>query len=172
MKSNKSRVRKRRKQLFVERFGGKCVICGYDKCLNSLHFHHVNGDKEYRAVELMNFSIEKAEKELEKCILVCANCHGEIHSENYFFDYLPTRPINWKKVECEFCHKKFKTKRNDQKFCTKRCSELSQRRVKNRPEKEELEKLIKEFSWVDLGRLFGVSDNAVRKWARKYNLEL
>jgi Zn finger protein HypA/HybF involved in hydrogenase expression len=49
------------------------------------------------------------------------------------------------------------------------CSFISKRKV-DRPNKEELQKMIKEMSWIAIGKQYGVSDNAVRKWARKYNL--
>ena len=60
--------------------GGKCVSCGYDKCRRSLHFHHVIlenkkfsiGTNSYRRWDTMK-------QELDKCILVCGNCHGELH---------------------------------------------------------------------------------------------
>lgn len=171
-KENRVKVRKRRKQLFVDRFGGKCSICGYDKCINSLDFHHIDPNKkEYPPSYLMNLSIENAQKELEKCILVCKNCHGEIHSENYDFNIDVTKYIRkWNEIECGFCHTKFLTMNDDRKFCSDTCSQLSQMKVKNRPDKKELKNLIEKYNWTELGRMYNVSDNAIRKWARKYGL--
>ena len=171
-KCNRVKTRKRRKQLFVDRFGGKCQICGYNKCINSLIFHHVDKNtKEFSPCDAMNISIERGEKELEKCILICANCHGEIHSENYNYEYdISNLFTPWHEITCEFCNKKFKTKRLDLKFCGSKCSQLSQRKVKDRPTESELKKLIDENTWTDIGRIFGVSDNTIRKWARKYEL--
>lgn len=60
--------------------GGKCVCCGYFKYHGALEFHHLNPDeKDYglAAGRLKKFETSKAE--LDKCILVCANCHREIH---------------------------------------------------------------------------------------------
>jgi uncharacterized protein YjcR len=42
--------------------------------------------------------------------------------------------------------------------------------MKNRPNKEELQKLIDNYSWVYIGKLYNVSDNAIRKWARNYKI--
>jgi len=59
-----------------------CSICGYNKCARALDFHHPN-DKEFdisRAV-LNHTNIDKIKKEMEKCIIVCKNCHTEIHSK-------------------------------------------------------------------------------------------
>ena len=55
-----------------------CAICGYNKCDNALEFHHTNPrDKIFSIGTLRGHLAE----ELNKCILLCANCHKEIHSE-------------------------------------------------------------------------------------------
>jgi len=61
--------------------GGKCCLCGYDKCLASLEFHHLDPTlKEVSTKQGMSsLSGKKFLAETEKCILVCANCHREIH---------------------------------------------------------------------------------------------
>lgn len=66
----------------VEYKGGKCSICGYDKCLASLDFHHTNQDDKEFNISGMRFGYrvtDGVKKELDKCILVCRNCHSEIH---------------------------------------------------------------------------------------------
>jgi hypothetical protein len=61
-------------------YGGKCVKCGYDKCVDALEFHHVDPTvKEFHLGEARGRNIKTLKKELEKCILVCRNCHTEIH---------------------------------------------------------------------------------------------
>lgn len=71
---------KSRKEEFVRLLGGKCGKCGYGKCIAALDFHHKGGNKEGHVAHLIkNFSKEKALKEIKKCILVCANCHRELH---------------------------------------------------------------------------------------------
>jgi ferredoxin len=73
------------KQKLVEIKGGKCVMCGYCKNNAALHFHHIDpkekdfGFSKFRATAF-NKNKEKILQELDKCILVCANCHAEIHS--------------------------------------------------------------------------------------------
>jgi len=62
-----------------------CSICGYNSCPDALHFHHVNqNDKEFNLCirSLPKNSNEKIIDELHKCILVCANCHAELHWRN------------------------------------------------------------------------------------------
>ena len=72
--------RKNLKKEFVEYKGGKCQICGYNKCYKALHFHHINSSlKEFEISDKSLSSLEKAKNELNKCMLVCSNCHSEIH---------------------------------------------------------------------------------------------
>jgi hypothetical protein len=62
--------------------GGACTKCGYSKCQDALEFHHVDPSvKEFHLGEARGYNIEKLRTELEKCILVCRNCHTEIHAE-------------------------------------------------------------------------------------------
>jgi len=57
-----------------------CNICGYSKCKQALEFHHVDPQiKEYKISDLSTHKEDIIVLELEKCILVCANCHREIH---------------------------------------------------------------------------------------------
>lgn len=69
-----------KKQSLVNSLGGKCSICGYNKCLPALEFHHQD-EKLGALSELMKKSFKFALEEVKKCILVCANCHREIHEE-------------------------------------------------------------------------------------------
>ncbi len=63
--------------------GGKCSKCGYDKSFCALDFHHNRGQKEGTVSLLIkSFSKQKALKEIEKCILLCANCHRELHNRD------------------------------------------------------------------------------------------
>lgn len=77
---NVSEFRKHLKEKLVKYKGGKCEICGYDKCITALEFHHINpNEKEFGIGSMKVLSFEKCKKEVDKCILVCANCHREIH---------------------------------------------------------------------------------------------
>jgi len=69
-----------RKLFFVKKFGEKCAHCGYAKNLGALAFHHLHG-KEFQldVRSLSNRHIEPILKELKKCILLCNNCHAEVH---------------------------------------------------------------------------------------------
>lgn len=76
--------RQKIKELAVEYKGGKCKKCGYNKCIWSLEFHHVNSlEKEFSLSKYQSFRWDKVKKELDKCILVCSNCHRELHYNEY-----------------------------------------------------------------------------------------
>lgn len=71
-----------RKRQFVILKGGKCSICGYNRNLAGLTFHHEDPAQKELGLnirKLSNNSISKLKKEIDKCILVCHNCHMELH---------------------------------------------------------------------------------------------
>jgi 5-methylcytosine-specific restriction endonuclease McrA len=71
--------RRKNKKKLVEYKGGKCQICGYDRCIKALDFHHINPIEKEFELTFMNRKWEVLKKEADKCILVCSNCHREIH---------------------------------------------------------------------------------------------
>lgn len=60
-----------RRQRLIDKHGGRCVICGFDRCLAALDFHHIDPDEKDGKAE--------TEEEASKCVLLCANCHREHH---------------------------------------------------------------------------------------------
>ena len=68
------------KSLAVEYKGGKCSICGYNKSMAALEFHHINPNEKDKDYFNMRGGLSpKLKTELDKCVLLCANCHREIH---------------------------------------------------------------------------------------------
>lgn len=62
--------------------GGACERCGYNKCMKALHFHHLDpSEKDFHITGSEYHSWEKVVKELNKCLLLCANCHYEEHEK-------------------------------------------------------------------------------------------
>ena len=73
--------RRKIKALAIEYKGKKCQVCGYNKYQGALDLHHINGEKEFSIGEKgYTRSWEKVKAELDKCILVCANCHRELEA--------------------------------------------------------------------------------------------
>lgn len=74
--------RRRAKQRLVEEAGGRCEICGYNRYLGALQFHHLNPSA--KAFSLSRRGCTRAFAELQaeavKCALLCANCHAEVEN--------------------------------------------------------------------------------------------
>lgn len=94
-------VSKRRRGLkdkLINHFGGKCVKCGYDKCKGALSFHHLDPNKkDFKISDGRCRSFENNVEEASKCILVCSNCHAEIHEE--LKQSAVTQSVEWLAVD-------------------------------------------------------------------------
>lgn len=75
--------RNKLKKKLMDILGGKCSGCGYDKCSRVLSFHHINpAEKEFQIGPNIRIkSYDAVEKEVKKCVLLCANCHSEEHGK-------------------------------------------------------------------------------------------
>ena len=73
--------RVRTKQKLVDYKGGECCRCGYKKETKALTFHHLNPEEKDFTIGGKSWSFERLKKEVDKCILLCANCHIETHEE-------------------------------------------------------------------------------------------
>jgi hypothetical protein len=136
MSKNKSiqiRVTERRRNLkkqAINYLGGKCSICGYNKSVNALHFHHKDPTQKDFGISKSIKSWEKIKIELDKCILLCANCHAEEHEKLFKikFDSIKILPKQNKSIEykCDYCGitlitYKSKIDRSKHIFCGTEC---------------------------------------------------
>lgn len=167
----KDTLKRRRdfKQQCIDYKGNKCSICGYNKCMAALDFHHIDPTQK-------DFNISKArvcspndkiKLELDKCLLICSNCHRELHfNETDVIDYVPEIKIK-QDLKCKDCNKSI-TKKDGR--CLD-CLQLFRDKQTKRPSKEQLEQDIIDLkhNMCAIGRKYGVSDNAVRKWIKKYH---
>lgn len=170
-----------RKKHLVELKGGKCQVCGYCDCLRALSFHHrIPKDKKYnldlRTIGNRKWSIIL--EEVEKCDLVCMNCHAEIHDKETCKKYLEYEKRHKdSSIEiCINCGKDFKATyslkgRGGGKYCSARCASVGNRVVKNRPNKISLEWLVNTRPTTKIAEAYNVSDKAVWKWCKQYGIE-
>lgn len=76
--------RQKIKNKAVEYKGGKCEKCGYNKCNWAFDFHHLDKiEKTFSISKYSSLSWDKIKKELDKCRMLCANCHRELHYQEY-----------------------------------------------------------------------------------------
>ena len=140
----------------------KCECCGLKEWLNEpipLELDHVDGDHYNNTIENLK--------------ILCPNCHAKTptyrgkNKRNKNSETIKTKKerIRTKKIyNCSSCGVKLKTKCKTG-LCNS-CHSKSQRKVE-RPSKEQLLKEIQESSYLAVGRKYGVSDNAIRKWINK-----
>lgn len=81
----KKAVVKRRKKIrewAIQYKGGQCSLCGYNHCPAALEFHHRDPKRKDFGVSMngLTRAWSKVQTEIDKCVLVCANCHREIHA--------------------------------------------------------------------------------------------
>lgn len=175
-----------RKITLINMFGGSCQKCGYNKCLRALAFHHL--DKSTKKFSLGHHVLQSKSwdsilEEVKKCSLLCCNCHNETHAEEdktyqFFIEEKiykgrPPKKLKERRIiipyNCEYCKKEFMPLTKFSKFCSLECSGFTQRKV-TWPTKEQLIEDIRNMPFTKVGQKYKVSDNAVRKWAKKYNI--
>lgn len=134
-----SERRRSLKQKAIAYKGGKCERCGYSKSIRSLVFHHVNPEeKDFGIGSSYSTKWNIVKNELDKCIMLCANCHGEVHDEidkvNNKLSYDRMRRVVPKKLDntgsviksCFNCKKEikvFKSAEHKRNFCSRTCSD-------------------------------------------------
>lgn len=173
--------RRNTKRRLIEGFGGKCCCCGYNRCMGSLDFHHLDGDeKESLISTLITKHIsawEKIVKEVVKCVLVCKNCHGEINAglrkipkkaRRFKSNYSP--PKRKPTGQCAVCEK-------DVYYgaicCGKKCAAKRGRDGATKHIKDsDLKKHIQQGdSYLKISIKYGVSDAAIRKRCKKIGIK-
>jgi hypothetical protein len=176
----------RLKQEAVKLKGGKCKQCGWTGNIAAFQFHHRDpSKKEFGISNGYTTNWEKYWLEVEKCDLLCANCHMIIHSENsdetflqdvekYTGRDLISSDILWKNQthtptiysrDCPVCKNKFNTSRKTKYLCSNKCSGNFKRKCV-RPSKEEFMKLMDEMSITNIAKKYGVSNGAINKWRK------
>lgn len=161
-----------RKKKAIELLGGKCCNCGYDKNHAALDFHHVDpSTKSYQWDELRLKCWKSIVNELQKCILLCRNCHAEHHWKEHENTYCENNKLNTEQPKIQSTGKCKKCNEDvyGTIYCSLQCASYSKRKV-SRPSADELKEMISKKSYCAIAKEYGVSDNSIRKWAKSYGL--
>lgn len=179
MSKNSDRVklwRKNTKDRIVKTMGSKCVICGYTKCTAALEVHHLDPTKKDFSLGSKRASAcswEKVVVELRKGVLLCSNCHREVHAgvstvpksaarfDEKYADYRALDKLE-KMEPCPVC--------SDPKpprliTCSKSCAAKRSRKVDW--SEVDLPTMLQTMSPEVIGDVLGVSGAAVRKQCKK-----
>lgn len=172
--------RKRTKQRMVDSMDNCCVICGYKKCQYALEFHHLDPSKKdfsFGAIRADIISWNSIVEELRKCVLLCSNCHKEVHAG------ISTIPINAssfseeyaeyrkeKIIEMNACLVCGTMKNSALVTCSKKCA--GKRTWHINWDQYDLPALIKQKSIVQIAYELGVSDSAIHKRLKKLNIPI
>lgn len=172
MSVSSERVKKWRsstKDRMVEAMGGKCQCCGYSKTNKALAFHHVDPTKKdmgFGDTRANPKSWNKIVEELRKCILVCHNCHSEIHDgirdlpkkyTKFNEDFSDYRKI----IDYDNCPVCGTEKPVKQKFCSHKCAQTNKRKVDW--DNIDLLDLMSKHTISDLEKMLGISNAAIYK---------
>lgn len=174
--------RRRTKLRLIEAFGGKCGLCGYNRSVRNLAFHHLDPSmKEGGFGQYQSLAWAKVIIEVRKCVMLCANCHGEVHDglitdltgcprfdETFATDKLT--PV----FDCVVCgHPR---KKRQSATCSHECSKTHRLKLGNkqtqRPDKAALSLMLTERNCPKIAADFGVTSKTVRKWAHAYGLTI
>lgn len=186
-------VQKRRDLLkfkAVEYKGGKCEICGYNKNYAALEFHHLDpSQKDFGIAQSGETrSWDEIQNELDKCIMVCANCHRELHNPDWSKDNIDNRLNSYKsKQKLEIPDKEVLEKElnsgKTQKDIARQfkvsvptlkrwLKSYSLNKVKPyRPSKEEIENGLKTHSALQLSKIYQMSDKGFYKLCQRLNID-
>lgn len=74
--------RRQMKAILVKEAGGRCRLCGYDRYVGALQFHHLDPDAKRFSLSVRGLtrSLDEAREESRKCVLLCSNCHAEVEA--------------------------------------------------------------------------------------------
>lgn len=173
------RHRNKRKQDLANCLGGKCARCSYNTTVKALDFHHIDPtQKSFTISQIINKDLSLQLEEIKKCVLLCANCHRELHAGIWniedidipkFIDKITKEKIKDIKKECSNCKTVFFLTHRTRLYCSEKCSGIGRRKIE-RPSREELQKLVWEKPSTQIAKQYGVSDRMIGKWCEAYNI--
>ena len=166
--NQKLRGLKRKYEAVLQR-GGKCEKCGYNKNLSALEFHHRNPEEKKFQIDMRrcsNTNLETLKEELDKCELLCSNCHHEYHNSDLSLDNVSKIISNSSKTSfsnpsgniCPVCGQRF-SKVTGKIYCSEQCKWKD----KGYPSLDEVNRKYEELkSWEKVAKSFGLTRKIIQ----------
>lgn len=171
------RWRKKTKALVVEAMGNKCCKCGYDKHIEALTFHHLDPDEKDNTIA--NFlrnprRLDKIVDELKKCVMLCSNCHIELHAGHWNIADITLIEIDESIIDsgrrskritgqCPVCHGDV----SGTITCSRSCAAKLARTIEW-PDISIVLDMVSQSNYSAVARVLGVSSMAVKKYIKKH----
>lgn len=163
----------KRKLYLIDLRKSCCEKCGYNKNLAAFDFHHKDSSQKESQLDirkLSNSTMEWIMKEFEKCLVLCANCHREIHNEDLILEQvrkevkaLETSVVEIKEQGCK-C-KDCGVEINYTYIRCKTCSDKAKRKVE-RPDLNILQKELSENGVTWCSKKYKVARGTIKKWLK------
>ena len=172
--------RRNTKQKLVEALGSCCQICQYSRSNSALELHHIDpNEKEFALSKYMSSSVkswDSLKEEASKCILLCANCHREVHDKTVelpttfqkFDESLVTS--HKQKPKDTPCLKCGILKDHKLTFCSHQCADFNRRKLDLTKDKLEEYLITYNGNLTTIAKLLNISDNGFKKRCLKEGL--
>jgi len=147
---------------------------GYNQSYGTINAQKLTPEYVLKIIDDLKNTNDNTEKIGEKYQVSGRTVRAINTGESWYFDNIEY-PIRKKENNyitkiCPICKKEFQTDDNRTMYCSLKCVGISQRKVINRPEPLELAKVIIDKGFEEVGRIYGVNGNSIRKWCVGYDI--
>lgn len=179
-----SETRRKLKAKAVAYLGGKCANCGYSKSNSALEFHHLDPNEKDMNISGKVMSWSKMTAELDKCVLLCSNCHKEVHDELRQAHLASQRDLARSEVKerkprilltCPVCGSKFSItpsahkRRSGEHYCKTSCA--TEGRSLLMPSKDDIVAFLTCHTMKELAIKLGVDPSTLSRKCRKLGVD-
>lgn len=162
--------RRRIKQSLVKAFGDKCYLCGLEFNPWIFELHHIDPNTKLFGLGSSGItrSKDRCALEAKKCVMLCANCHREVEHGGRTYNLVSNFNAEVFYNTMSELSGESERIRKAERLAVKKS--LAKKDAPLKPDRDALKSLIRDMPFTQIGNMYGVSDNAIRKWAKGYGL--
>lgn len=167
---NVTEYRKRIKKALVKAFGDKCYLCGTEYNSWIFELHHIDPSTKSFGIagSGISRSKDKCALEAKKCVMLCANCHREVEHGGRTYNLVSNFNTEVFYNTISELNGESERLRKAERLAVKKS--LAKKGSPLKPDRDTLKSLIRDTPFTQIGNMYGVSDNAIRRWATSYRL--